>query len=238
MKKLNEIKRIPMSHQIIWWAVRASLLGFSVYGILHDSVTQFLMGLFAIAFSHLWDMFQMFGGKSFITRVGYMSQTLLNIFICFGVVIGYVLNTKTNFAYIDLIEHFMSGVVATYFAYDLAVVFQGRKRHLSPALAAMFALCFSLFIAIAWEYYEFTMDRLYGYTLQQSTIIGEDGLVDTMIDLIMAGAGSTVGMFFVAFHKNGIIGKDRKTVRAAVKAQSKKDREEELEYLRTHPEEY
>jgi len=236
VKKLNNIKRIPLSHQIIWWAVRASLLGFSIYGILHSSVTQFLMGLFAIAFSHLWDMWQLFGGKSFITRVSYVSQTLLNIFICFGVVIGYVLNTKTNFAYIDLVEHFMSGVVATYFAYEFAIVFQGRKRHLSPALAAMFAICFSMFIAIAWEFYEFTMDRLYGYTLQQSGILDENGIVDTMIDLIMAGAGSLLGMFFVAFSKNGIIGKNRKEIRAQVKAQSRKDREEELEYIAQHPE--
>lgn len=225
-----------MGHQIIWWGCRAALLGFSIYGILHSSVTQFLMGLFAIAFTHMWDMWQMFGGKSFITRVGYFSQTLLNIFICFGVVIGYVLNTKTNFGYIDLVEHFMSGVVATYFAYDFAVVFQGKKRHLSPALASMFALCFSIFIAIAWEFYEFTMDRLYGYTLQQSGILDEAAIMDTMIDLIMAGSGSLFGMFFVAFSKNGIIGRNRKEIRARVKAQSKQDREEELEYLRLNGE--
>ena len=231
MKKLNKIKPVPMPQQILWWAVRASLLCFSIYGILHNSVTQFLMGLFAIAFSHMWDMWQLFGGRSFITRVGYFSQTLLNVFICFGVVIGYVLNTKTNFPYVDLIEHFAAGVVASYFAYDFAMVFQGQKRHLSPALASMFAICFSVFLCVAWEFYEFTMDRLYGYTLQQSGILDENGLVDTMIDLILGGAGALFGMFWVAFSKNGIIGKNRKAVRAAVKAQSKLDRAEELAFL-------
>ena len=141
MKKLNQIGRVPMPQLILWWAVRASLLIFSIYGLLHGSTTQFLMGLFAIAFSHMWDMWQLFGGRSFITRVGYFSQTLLNIFLFVGIIIGYVLNTKTNFAYADLIEHFTAGVVASYFAYDFAIAFQGKSRHLSPALASVFAIC-------------------------------------------------------------------------------------------------
>ena len=237
MKKLNQLKKVPMPQLILWWACRFALLVFGVYGLLHGSTTKFLMGIFAIAFTHMWDMWQLFGGKSFITRIGWFPQTLLNIFITFGVVVGYVLNTKTNFAYVDVIEHFMAGVVAAYFAYDFAVVFQGKSRHLSPGLASMFSLLFSVFISVAWEFYEFTMDRLYGYTLQQSFILDEGGLVDTMLDLILAGAGALVGMFFVAFSKNGIIGKDRKARRAAVKARSKADKETELAYLKEHPEE-
>ena len=139
-KKLNKIGAVPMPQLVLWWVIRASLLGFSIYGILHGSTTQFLMGLFAIAFTHMWDLWQLLGGKSFITRIGYFPQTLLNIFIGFGVVIGYVLNTKTHFAYTNMIEHFLAGVVAAYFAYDFATVFQGKSRHLSPALAAMFSL--------------------------------------------------------------------------------------------------
>ena len=77
MKKLNNITPIPLLHQIIWWVVRAMLLIFAVHGLFTNSVTEFLMGMFSIAFSHLWDMFQLFGGKSFITRVSYSGQTLL-----------------------------------------------------------------------------------------------------------------------------------------------------------------
>jgi len=94
----------------------------------------------------------------------------------------------------------------------------------------MFSLLFAVFISVAWEFYEFTMDRLYGYTLQRSFILDEGGLWDTMWDLILSGAGALFGMFWVAFSKNGIIGKNRKEVRARVKAQSKADREEELKY--------
>lgn len=232
MKKLNNIDPVPMPQQILWWIIRGCLLAYSIYGLFTGSVTEFLMGLFSIAFSHLWDMFQLFGGKSFITRVGYFSQTLLNILLFFGCIVCPTLNAKTDFQYGNMIEHFLSGIIATSFGYDLAETMQGKKRHISPALASMFALMFSIFISVAWEFYEFTMDRIYGYHLQTSEILSEHGLVDTMTDLIICAAGSVFGMFFVAFRKTGIIGgKNRKALREQVKAQSKADRAEELEYL-------
>ncbi len=230
MKKLNKITPIPKSHEILWWVCRGIMVAFSVYGILNGSVTMFLMGLFSVAFSHLWDMFQLFGGKSFITRVDFMAQTFLNLFVTYSLGV-YLLNTRTNIHFFDIISHAASGFIATWFAYDFAVVFQGKKRHLSPALASFFALTFSMFIAVAWELYEFTMDRVYGYQLQTSVLISEIGLKDTMEDTICCVVGSVIGMFLVAFYRNGIIGKNRKELRAQVVARSKQDRKEELEFL-------
>jgi hypothetical protein len=88
-----------------------------------------------------------------------------------------------------------------------------------------------MFIAVAWELYEFTMDRVYGYMLQTSPVISEQGLVDTMEDFICCVVGSLIGLFAVAFYRNGIIGKNRKQLRAEVVARSKQDRKEELEFL-------
>ncbi|MCD7775606.1 MAG: hypothetical protein LUG85_05150 [Clostridiales bacterium] len=235
MKKLNSITPIPKAHQIIWWVCRGLLLVFAIYGMLNNSVTMFLMGLVCIAFSHLWDMFQMFGGKSFITRVNYFSQTLLNIFMVYSCAV-YLLNVRTNIHFLDVVSHSFSGFIAAWYGYDLAVVMQGKKRHLSPALASLFGFTFSLFIAVGWELYEFTMDRVYGYMLQTSDIISETGLVDTMEDFICCAVGSLVGMFAVAFYRNGIIGgKNRKKIRAEVVARSKQDRKEELEFLGLPP---
>lgn len=230
MKKLNNITPIPKGHEILWWVCRGIMVAFSVYGILNGSVTMFMMGLFAVAFSHLWDMFQLFGGKSFITRVDFMAQTFLNLFVTYSLGV-YLFNTRTNIHFFDILSHAASGFIATWFAYDFAVVFQGKKRHLSPALASFFSLTFSMFIAVAWELYEFTMDRVYGYQLQTSQLISEIGLRDTMEDTICCVVGSVIGMFLVAFYRNGIIGKNRKELRAQVVARSKQDRKEELEFL-------
>lgn len=231
MKKLNNIQPVPMKHKILWWTVRASLLLFGIVGLFTNNITYFLMGVFSIAFTHLWDMFQLFGGKSFITRVSYTTQTTLSIFIFVGCIIGPLLNDKTNFNYIDVVEHFAAGVVASTFGYDFAVVIQGKKRPLSAALASMFGLCFAMAIAVAWEFYEFTMDRIYGYALQISNPLTEAGLIDTMFDMIWCSAGAVIGMFAIAFYRNGIIGKNRKQLRAQIKAQEKINRADELALL-------
>lgn len=230
-KTLNRIYPIPTGQYILWMVIRVLLFAYGVWGLLNGSVTKFLMGMFSIGFTHLWDLFQLLGGKSFITRVGYFSQTLLNVFIFVGCVIGPYLNDSTNFGYIDIFEHTFAGILASWFGYDLAVAIQGRKHHLKPALAALFCIFFSLGIGSIWEFYEFTMDRVYGYLLQKSMILSDQGLVDTMEDMICCAAGSLIGMFWVAFQKNGLIGKNRRELRAKVKAQSKYDKEEELAYL-------
>ncbi len=200
MKKLNPIPEIPLKYRITWQVCRWLLFIWGALGLLQGYTSEFLQALFAIAFTHLWDMFQLFGGRSFITKVDYRLQTKLNIFICLGCVIGSTLNNRTSFTHSDLFTHFLAGWLAAEFGSDLAVLLQYKKGdNLSPALAAMFGLAAGVTISVGWEFYEFTMDRLYGFMLQTSGIFGEHGIVDTMVDLIFSAAGSLTGMFITAF---------------------------------------
>lgn len=224
----NRIGYLPQKIRLAWVLMRLGLLIWGIYGLFHGSVVEFLQAIFAIAFTHLWDMFQLWGGKSFITRVHYKYQTALNAFIFFGTVIGSTINNRTSFEHIDLISHTIAGCMITWFAYDFAFLVQGKdKGRLSPALASMFALCFSVTLCVGWEFYEFTMDRLYGLHLQQSVPTSESGLVDTMVDLILGAAGSVITMLIVAFKRNGIIGKNRKQVRAKLEREKQREREKE-----------
>ncbi len=207
MKKLNRIPAIPVSHQVTWWVCRAALFIWGTVLLFLGYTTEFLEAIFAIIFTHLWDMFQLFGGKSFITKVPYSIMTYLNCFIAFGVVVGTTVNKFTSFDYIDIPEHFFAGFIAAAGGYELAVVIQSKQpkdKKISPALASLFALCFAVTITIAWEYYEFTMDKLYGLNLQNSAYNSESGLIDTMVDLILGSAGALTGMFVTAFTKNKV----------------------------------
>lgn len=203
MKKLNNIPALPKSVTVLWIVLRAGLLAWGIFNMFMGHTTQFLQSVFAIAFTHLWDFFQLFGGRSFITRVPYSIQTYLNIFIFAGCVVGTTVNLYTSFEHIDIILHFFAGVLGAAFGYDLAVIIQTAKRgELSPALAAMFALFISISISVGWEFYEFSMDRIYGMDLQRSIPTSDIGLVDTMVDLILGTAGALTGMFVTAFRRN------------------------------------
>lgn len=235
MKKLNKIGYLPKSVRIAWIAMRVGLLIWGIYGLFHGSTVEFLQAIFAIIFTHLWDMFQLFGGKSFITKVSYEYQTMLNAFIFFGCVIGTTLNNRTSFQSSDLINHTIAGFISAYFGYDFAVLLQGKKGRLSPALASMFGLAFALAISVGWEFYEFSMDRLYGLHLQCSTPTSEAGLIDTMVDFIMAAVGALIGMFYISFKRNGVFGKTKKQIKAQNALQKKQDEEKERvwnDYLR------
>ena len=138
MNERFESGYLPASHKILWVVLRVGLLAWGTYGLFHGSVVEFLEAIFAIIFTHLWDFFQIFGGFSFITRVDYLTQTMLNLFIFIGVVVGSTLNNRTAFSNFDIVTHFSAGFISAWFAYDFACTVQGPKRRLSPALAALF----------------------------------------------------------------------------------------------------
>lgn len=203
-KTFNRIPVLPKAHQLTWWTCRGLLFVWGTVMLFSGYTTEFLEAIFGIIFTHLWDLFQWLGGKTFITRVPYRIQTMLNVLICFGVVVGTTVNKFTTFDYIDIPEHYMAGFIATAGSYDLAVIIQDKRpkdKVLSPALAAMFALAFGVTLLVGWEFYEFTMDRLYGLNLQRSYFYTEAGLIDTMVDLIFGAAGSLTGMFYMIIIK-------------------------------------
>ena len=45
------------------------------------------------------------------------------------------------------------------------------KFHLSPIYCAVAAFCFSMTVGVLWEFWEFTMDRLFLMDMQKDTII-------------------------------------------------------------------
>lgn len=204
-KTFNKIPALPVSQQILWWVCRGLILIWGIVMLFSGYTTEFLEAVFGIIFTHLWDMFQWLGGKTFITQIPYRLQTMLNVLLCFAIVVGTTINKFTTWDIIDIPEHFMSGYIATAGCYELAIILQSKRpkdKVLSPALAAMFAFGFGVALLVGWEFYEFTMDRLYGLNLQRTAFDTEAGLVDTMVDLIVGSAGSLLSMFVTAFSKN------------------------------------
>lgn len=197
---------LPKNQRILWLALRIIILGWGVYGLFHGSVVEFLEAIFAIIFTHLWDFFQIFGKKSFIIEVEASTQTMLTLFIFIAVCVGSTLNNRTTFEHFDIVTHFASGVLSAWFGYDFANIIYRKRGDLGPAMSSLFSLAFALSIAVGWEIYEFSMDKLYGMTLQK-------GNTDTMVDFISCAIGAVITMLFVAFLRNGIIGKNKEKVK-------------------------
>jgi hypothetical protein len=64
--------------------------------------------------------------------------------------------------------------------------------HMRPSFLAIFAFCFSQAIGAIWEIFEFTMDQVFGLTMQKPMLGDPFGLTDTMWDLIVNAIGALV----------------------------------------------
>ena len=210
--KKDPINEIPKVQFVFWIIVRISMIVCAAYSFIHGDKVMGFESVACFIFSHLWDMFQIFGGESFIIEVPPLSQTLLNIIIFIGIVFGSYLELFDKIWWFDNFMHILSGFVCASFGYDLAVILQRKKGKCSIILAAMFGLMFALSIAVGWEFYEFLMDSLHGTNLQLSKAgpetamfdiskyhneYGYLGLVDTMTDMMMNAIGGIVGMVFM-----------------------------------------
>lgn len=219
---INSYGYLPKSQKILWIILRVIIICWGVYGLFHGSVVEFLEAIFAVIFTHLWDFFQIFGKRSFIIEVPASAQTMLNIFIFIAVVIGSTLNNRTTFHHIDIVTHCMAGFISAWFGYDFANIVYRKRGDLGPAMSSLFSLTFALALSVGWEIYEFSMDRIYGMSLQNSAPNTEAGLIDTMVDFIMCAIGSVVGMLLIAFIRNGIIGKHKKEVKEQRRLENEK----------------
>jgi hypothetical protein len=92
----------------------------------------------------------------------------------------------------DVMLHTLSGIMLGLVGFILVYVLN-REKHVSikmkPGFLSLFAFAFALAIGGVWEIFEFSMDQLFGFSMQKS------GLVDTMWDLIV----DMVGALFISF---------------------------------------
>lgn len=228
MKKLNKLPAISKGTLAIWWICRGLLFVWGVWGLMYGYTTMFVQATAAIIFTHLWDLTQILGGKSFITKMPSYLQTELNIFACFGCVVGSTLNNFTEFDLIDIPEHTYAGFLACSFGFVLCDIMQGERHKIKPSVQALFGMAVGVAMMVGWEFYEFTMDRLYGYDLQHALPNATDGALDTMVDLILGSAGAFIAMFVEAFRRVGLFGKDKEAKRAAYKAAREEAKRDKL----------
>lgn len=215
--KKDPVEKIPKFQLAFWIIVRTAMLICAGYSFIRGDAVMGFESVFCFIFTHLWDMFQIFGNGSFIEEVPPLSQTMLNLIIFIGIVIGSYLGLFDKVWWFDIFMHIMSGFVCAVFGYDFAVIIQRKKGPCAATLAALFSIMFALSIAVGWEFYEFLMDTLHGTNLQLAKEGAETagfdlskyrneygylGLFDTMTDMMMNALGGLFGMVFMIILRN------------------------------------
>jgi hypothetical protein len=124
----------------------------------------------------------------FKVKIPFRIEILYYLFIAIAHCLGICLDLYKFVPYYDKVIHCLSGVATALIGHYAVEYFDAQR---SPRLfRGLFIVFFSMAIATAWEFFEFAMDKLLGFSMQQ---LISQGLDDTMYDLIAATVGSVFG---------------------------------------------
>lgn len=122
-----------------------------------------------------------------------------SIFVYLTVFLGSAYNFYELFGWWDGFVHTLFGILGGLFGFLVLYIFYARHDlTISPLMVALFALAFAVMLGTFWEFFEYTLDSLFGTNLQH---VPQTGVTDTMVDLIVASVGAlftvTLGYFYM-----------------------------------------
>ena len=134
--------------------------------------------------------------KSFKIILPLELDFLLALFVLSTLYLGDIQSFYTYFWWWDIFLHGLSGVLTGFFGFLLVFVLNSevhKKISLSPFFVALFSFTFAQAIGVVWEIFEFFLDYFFQTGMQ-------DGLLDTMSDLIVNALGALIVSVFGAFY--------------------------------------
>lgn len=94
---------------------------------------------------------------------------LFSLFYALGPMLGHCYNFYVHIPHWDKLLHILGGIIFVILGIFLFSLMGGD--HENPLLCGVFALFFSVSVAVVWEFFEFGMDQLFLYDMQSDAII-------------------------------------------------------------------
>lgn len=186
MKKAKKIKRW---NRIISLTLRFLLVLAIITGILTNQYEGIFLALLTLWLTFFPNIMERRFGVCLPSSV----QILITLFIFAAQYLGEMHGFYERFWWWDIMLHttsgFVLGSIGFMFVYLLKDKYDTNIK-LSPFFIVLFSLCFAITIGVFWEFFEFGMDRLFGFNMQKFRGPGENGLVDTMTDLMVGSIGA------------------------------------------------
>ncbi len=136
-------------------------------------------------------------------------EIIVLIFLFAAIVLGNIHDLLVSLNGYDKFLHIVSGITISIIAFEIVNYWNLGKTGIpgiGPGAVALFAFCFSVALLVLWEFYEFMIDTLayqfdsatlrnmqrYQWVSTSSIFPQDNGLVDTMLDLIVGSVGAAV----------------------------------------------
>lgn len=111
--------------------------------------------------------------KTFKIDLPEILEIIIFIFIFAAEILGEINNFYGMFNRFDDILHTINGFLAASIGFSLVYLLNENFKSfkLSPIFVSLVAFCFSMTIGVAWEFFEYGMDRLVGLDMQKDTYV-------------------------------------------------------------------
>lgn len=197
MIKTKELKKW---NRVINLAVRILLVIAIATGLYTSQYEGMFLALFTLWLTFFPNMLE----RRFKVYLPASLQILITLFIFSAQYLGEMHGFYDKFWWWDIMLHtisgFVLGIIGFMFVYLLNNKYDENVK-LSPFFIVLFSLCFAVTIGVFWEFFEFGMDRIFGFNMQKFREVGQDGLIDTMTDLMVDTVGaliiSIMGHFYI-----------------------------------------
>jgi uncharacterized membrane protein YjdF len=136
-------------------------------------------------------------------------EIMILIFVFSAIVIGNIHGLVESLPGYDKLMHVISGITIAIIAFEIVNIASKSSQTtsvLTPGGIALFAFTFAMTLLVLWEFYEFFIDTIaynfdadtlrnmqrYQWDNNRALFPQDNGLVDTMLDLLVGGAGAAV----------------------------------------------
>lgn len=116
--------------------------------------------------------------------VGIKTATLILVFLT--QFLGEILDLYRIINCWDKIIHFLAGVLFYWYFIEMYI------KHIKEKKIYFLGAVYSLGICAIWEFLEFASDKILFTNMQSGKLIYQNGLEDTMYDLLLGAAGATI----------------------------------------------
>jgi len=192
MKEVNEgIYRSNRISMIVTNLVRLALIIMFIRGCITGEHTH----TFIIILTFLLTFFPSILKKTFGVYLPNRLEITITLFIFAAQVLGEMHGFYDKISWWDTMLHMTSGIILGLVGFLFVYLLNenGDKNvNLSPVFVVIVAFCVAITMGVFWEFFEYGVDRLLGYNMQKFRLPGQDGLVDTMNDLIVDAVGALI----------------------------------------------
>lgn len=157
-------KEITVAEYISWWVVRALLL---IAVITAPDQNRMLTDLVNMLAAYALPLLRLLASeKSFISKIDFRCQHLINFMEFAAIFLGHCLNVYELVPKYDRLLHAISGPVAVVVGYYLFKAYELKegdgKYRIKPGAATFASFSFSFVIIVFWEITEFLGDYFFG----------------------------------------------------------------------------